>query len=346
MAVEAPVNGVSTTLASAITTTGATTCSLTSATGFTNAQYHCLITDGVNYEIVTATGLSGTTLTIVRGSEAWNGASTAYTFAATTTTITVADTVASTSALIQSQAALRVTGTSPLSAGGMVGYNSGSGPPTSGTFVTGDEAPDSAGISWLCAAGGTPGTWIIQSGVKAADVALKPTAALYETSSRGNSINAGYTPTTGVLVLRAIWLPVGLSIGHIAFQSSGTAASVPTNWWFGLYDSSRVQLATTANQTTSAWPTYTLKSLAIATIASGAATAFVTTYSGLHYLGFCMTATTVVQLDEGSANGQSGGLAPILFGTSSSESGPPAFAFTASAISFVGGSGMYGYVAT
>src|ERR1035438_3780632 len=81
MAAEAPVNGVSTTLASAITTTGATTCSLTSATGFTNAQYHCLITDGANYEIVTATGLSGTTLTIVRGAELWNGASTSYTFA-------------------------------------------------------------------------------------------------------------------------------------------------------------------------------------------------------------------------------------------------------------------------
>src|ERR1035438_6889372 len=82
MAIESPPgNGVSTTLSSAITSTSATTCVLASAAAFTNAQYHCLITDGTNYEIVAATGLSGSTLTIVRGAELWNGASTAYTFA-------------------------------------------------------------------------------------------------------------------------------------------------------------------------------------------------------------------------------------------------------------------------
>src|ERR1017187_8462832 len=82
MAIEAPPgNGVSTTLSSAITSTSATTCVLTSAAAFTNAQYHCLITDGTNYEIVEATGLSGSTLTIVRSAELWNGASTAFTFA-------------------------------------------------------------------------------------------------------------------------------------------------------------------------------------------------------------------------------------------------------------------------
>jgi hypothetical protein len=90
-----PGNGVQTTLASPyITTTGQTTCVLTSATAFTNAQYHCLITDGSNFEIVMATGLSGTTLTIVRGAESWNGASTSYTFGAGAT-ITVVDSVRS-----------------------------------------------------------------------------------------------------------------------------------------------------------------------------------------------------------------------------------------------------------
>src|ERR1017187_1846153 len=82
MAIESPPgNGVSTTLSSAITSTSATTCVLTSAAAFTNAQYHCLITDGKNYEMVEVTGLSGSTLTIVRGAELWNGASTSFTFA-------------------------------------------------------------------------------------------------------------------------------------------------------------------------------------------------------------------------------------------------------------------------
>jgi hypothetical protein len=100
MATEAPVNGVSTTLASAITSTSQTTCSLTSATGFTNAQYHCLITDNTNYEIVEATGISGTTLTIARATESWGGSATAYTFASGST-ITVVMTVASLVGLIQ-----------------------------------------------------------------------------------------------------------------------------------------------------------------------------------------------------------------------------------------------------
>ena len=87
MATEAPANGVATTLASAISSTSATTCSLTSATGFTNAQYHCLIVDPTktNFELVEATGLSGTTLTIVRAAESWNGSATAYTFASGST---------------------------------------------------------------------------------------------------------------------------------------------------------------------------------------------------------------------------------------------------------------------
>lgn len=81
MAAESPANGVSTTLAASILSTD-TTCSLTSATGFTNAQYHCLLSDGANSEIVTATALSGTTLTITRASETWGGSATAYAFAA------------------------------------------------------------------------------------------------------------------------------------------------------------------------------------------------------------------------------------------------------------------------
>jgi hypothetical protein len=90
MATEAPPgNGVSTTLSGTITSS-ATTCSLTNAAAFTNAQYHCLITDGVNYEMVQATGLSGSTLTIVRGAENWAGANMSYGFnsGATITVVT------------------------------------------------------------------------------------------------------------------------------------------------------------------------------------------------------------------------------------------------------------------
>lgn len=115
MAAESPANGVSTTLSAAITNT-ATTCSLTSATGFTNAQYHCLISDGTNNEIVTVTALSGTTLTITRASETWGGSATAYAFSSGAK-ITIVATVQSVQNLInQTPATLTYQAAAPTSA--------------------------------------------------------------------------------------------------------------------------------------------------------------------------------------------------------------------------------------
>ena len=98
MATESPANGVSTTLAAAITNT-ATALSLTSATGFPNGQYTCLLSDGTNAELVEASALSGTTLTVARASEAWGGAATAYAFGIGTK-VTIVTSVGSVSNLI------------------------------------------------------------------------------------------------------------------------------------------------------------------------------------------------------------------------------------------------------
>lgn len=86
MATEAPVNGVQTTLASPyITSTGQTTFNITSATGFANAQYHILVTDGTNYEIMLVSGQVSSVLTVTRAVESYGGVQTAYTFGAGTT---------------------------------------------------------------------------------------------------------------------------------------------------------------------------------------------------------------------------------------------------------------------
>jgi hypothetical protein len=158
-------------------------------------------------------------------------------------------------------------------------------------------------------------------------------------------MQTGPTVVSGTLYLRACYIPQGYSVGHISFISTGTAVVTPTHWWYGLYNSSRVQLAVTADQTTSAaYTTYALHTLAIATTAAGAASAFVTTYSGLHYIGFLMAAATVaVNYSDGTVGGLI--LAPILGGTSdTAQTTPPAFAHTAGAIAGDGGPNMYGYV--
>lgn len=162
---------------------------------------------------------------------------------------------------------------------------------------------------------------------------LAPSTASYETFFRQVSSGTTSAAVSGTLHLVAIALPSGLTIGKIGFFSN-RSASAPTHWWFGLYDSSRVQLAVTADQTSTAWSSNTTKTLSIATIASGAASSFTTTYTGLHYLGVMMTATTTIQFDAASQATGANPSGPTLYGTSSSSlTTPPAFPFTAASIS-------------
>jgi sugar lactone lactonase YvrE len=101
MAIEAPVNGVGTTIASPyITSTTQSTCVLTSNTGFPNSQYRVLLSDGTNYEIALVASLSGSTVTFgARAVEPYNGVQTAYTFGSGST-IKVMPTVGSIRSLI------------------------------------------------------------------------------------------------------------------------------------------------------------------------------------------------------------------------------------------------------
>ncbi len=64
-------NGAATTLASAISSTGATSCSVTSATGFPSAGNFRILIDS---EIMLVTAVSGTTFTITRGIESTSAA--------------------------------------------------------------------------------------------------------------------------------------------------------------------------------------------------------------------------------------------------------------------------------
>lgn len=162
---------------------------------------------------------------------------------------------------------------------------------------------------------------------------LAPTGASYETFPRNGYSAASGTPGSGQMYLAAIALPIGLSIGRLAFASSAASASAPTHWWFGLYDQNRVQLATTADQTTTAWVAQKVMSVPIAATAAGPATVFVTTYTGLYYLGFLMTAAGVTPLACSNATESVAGAAPVLCGASTGGlTTPPAFPFTAAGI--------------
>jgi len=194
-----------------------------------------------------------------------------------------------------------------------------------------------------------PGSNLIDkdlSPLPALEAAMRPAGA-YETTSR---LRCGTTstPTSGTLYLVPIWLPKGLVVSTISFTSGTTAAASLTNWWFTLHDSSRVALARTADQTTTAWAANTTKTLSIAQTTAGAGTSYTTTYAGLHYLGFMIAATTMPSIiGEGTIQSPLAGTAPGFGITNTGQTTPPtvtAGAFTAGAFS---GSGIlaYGYAA-
>ena len=235
---ESPVNGVGTTLASACLSTD-TTLSLTSATGFTNAQYHCLISDGTNYEIVLATALSSTTLTVTRAVEAYNGVTTAFAFASGST-INVVPTVASVVGLIEGQPYLTATGVGNATSATRYVGGTANGAPTSGTFAVGDFIIDQTGTIWVCTTAGTPGTWTTTI---SSHLSLRSASAtvgrneitLFSGSTASQTLTAPSNPIDGsnwtVINKASVAVTLSFTPSMIALGSSSgvTTFSVPVN---------------------------------------------------------------------------------------------------------------------
>jgi hypothetical protein len=152
----------------------------------------------------------------------------------------------------------------------------------------------------------------------------------YETRSRLDCSGVGTVIATGLLGLTPIWLPSGLVVSSITFCSGSTGGTSLTHQWFGLYDSGQVQLATTSDDTTTAWASQSTKTLNVATTAAGANASFTTTYEGLHYLGLCVAASTVPTYYGFTATIAAVTTSPSLGGVNSTvRTTPPAFPFTA-----------------
>ncbi|MGW6008684.1 right-handed parallel beta-helix repeat-containing protein [Streptomyces sp. NPDC055210] len=183
------------------------------------------------------------------------------------------------------------------------------------------------------------------SGFGSVEDAIRP-AGRWETTSR---MRAGgeSQPTSGWLYLVPVWLPKGTVISNISFTSGNTAGVTLTNQWFALFNSARVALARTADATTAAWAASTTKTLNIAQTTAGTATSYTTTYTGLHYLGFMVAATTPPSLIGEGRLIAGGATAQGLGATNSAQTTPPtvtANAFTAAA--FAGSAILaYGYAA-
>lgn len=116
---------------------------------------------------------------------------------------------------------------------------------------------------------------------------------------------------SGTLFMQAVYLNAGATVSTITIHSATTASATVTGNCVGLYSSALSLLATSANNTTN---------LAAQTMrAYSMTTPYQVTASGLYYVGYFCTATTVSTLKGGVAktSGALAGQAPILHGTSS-----------------------------
>lgn len=97
--------------------------------------------------------------------------------------------------------------------------------------------------------------------------------------------------TTQIMTAVPIVLEVGDRVTSLSFLSGATAASVPTNWWFALYDTAATPalLFQSADQLTAAWAADTIKTLALST-------AYVAPATGVYYAAIMVKATTVPSL--------------------------------------------------
>lgn len=214
-----------------------------------------------------------------------------------------------------------------------------------------------SGTTWTCSATAAPhaAADVIAHILFASSLAglqyprdlYSPAGFDYSTVPRIGPLATSQGCVSGTLYLLLIALPAGYPVGHIGFFTQNALAS-PTNCWFGLYDLNCVQLALTADQGSAAWAGLTLKSLAIATTAAGAASSFVTTYSGLYYLGIMIKASTPGSLVGGYFNTNPASKAPpIVNGFSDTvQTTPPAFAHTALVPTSPLGVSVYGIVGT
>jgi hypothetical protein len=191
-------------------------------------------------------------------------------------------------------------------AGGTTG-----GPPTTGTFATGDYVIAQTGNIWVCTAGGTPGTWSLVKPVEPLAKALG-----YINWNFGPSMAQGGSATTsqrGDVV--ALWLPHSTVITNVCLTvTTAGAGTAPTGFYVGLATAAKI-VAQSANLNASALLTSTgTKQFALS---STYTTNTTDSASGLYYVLILQNgafATTPVQFLRGNAATIPGGVSNPAFG--------------------------------
>lgn len=179
------------------------------------------------------------------------------------------------------------------------------GTPNSGSGVM---AVRGGGPWWKDAGGGSSSSMVSPS-----EFSASPANCLSESVPRfsWNSTSCAIGATTGTVYMIATWLPAGSPINTLGFITGATAAGTPTHWWLGLADNNGLQLAHTADQTTTAIA-------ANSKITKNLTAAYTTTRTGLYYFLISVTATTNPTLTGVGTVANADKVTPLLAGVSTS----------------------------
>lgn len=114
---------------------------------------------------------------------------------------------------------------------------------------------------------------------------VPPAGGIMETIPRW-SATTGNAPPSGSVQGIPVYLDSGVTITSISFANGSTAIAAATNQVFGLYNAALALLATTTDDTSTAWAANTIKTL---NLTPGT---FTTTYAGIHWIALLLVATT------------------------------------------------------
>lgn len=148
-----------------------------------------------------------------------------------------------------------------------------------------------------------------------------PGAVAAETFPRTYSSGSQQLAASGTLYVMGITLPQYLTVSAITMATKATAAAGLTHGWYVLLDGGLVVRGVTADQTSSTW------TAAQTAYPLSLGTPYVTTYTGLYYVGLCVTATTQPAMcTTGGLSQALAAISPILCGSVSTgySATPPA----------------------
>lgn len=157
-----------------------------------------------------------------------------------------------------------------------------------------------------------------------------PGGVTAETFPRVQAAGNQVLGTTGVLYVCGISLPQYLTVSTITMATKTPAAATLTAGWYVILDSNLVVRGVTGNQTSTTWTATTTA------YPLNLAAPYVTTYTGLYYIGINVSAGTMPSIVTATATAAAlAGLAPVLCGSVSTgySTTPPAVTTALSGLS-------------